>query len=253
MTCRLAVVTHWAYIVEAADDIAYCLADIEDAVEKGVISRSELIRALTSTFAELEPEQRPVNWEKTFAQCVEYAEYQASKSQINPNSEFFVWIRVQLVHPLVKHAAEQFIEHIEPCYHGHFNRALLEDNSQFHAITRCFKQVARQHVFSHSEVEALELQGYAILSGLLDIYRPLLQANREEFDRLLSGNSKAAYPQRLANKLPERHVARYRLSTQNASDSEAFYHRCRLLQDTISGMTDQFAQDEYRLLMGLNN
>ncbi|ENQ8996291.1 hypothetical protein, partial [Pseudomonas aeruginosa] len=30
-----------------------------------------------------------------------------------------------------------------------------------------------------------------------------------------------------------------------------FYHRCRMLQDFVSGMTDQHAQDEYRALSAL--
>lgn len=30
-----------------------------------------------------------------------------------------------------------------------------------------------------------------------------------------------------------------------------FYYRCRMLQDFVSGMTDQHAQDEYRALSAL--
>ena len=30
-----------------------------------------------------------------------------------------------------------------------------------------------------------------------------------------------------------------------------FYYRCRMLQDFVSGMTDQLAQDEYRTLSAL--
>src|SRR5690606_9916505 len=40
-----------AYIMEAADDIAYCLADIEDSVEKGILDIDQLARLLLDKFA----------------------------------------------------------------------------------------------------------------------------------------------------------------------------------------------------------
>ena len=60
-------------------------------------------------------------------------------------------------------------------FHGDFNHALLEDRSYLHAVTQALKQVALEHVFSHKEVEKLELQGYRIINGLLECYKPLLQ------------------------------------------------------------------------------
>lgn len=39
-----------AYIMEAADDIAYCLADMEDAVEKGIICVDELTGCLIEEY-----------------------------------------------------------------------------------------------------------------------------------------------------------------------------------------------------------
>jgi len=41
-----------AYIMEAADDIAYCLADIEDSVEKGIFTIEQLAQLLVAKFAE---------------------------------------------------------------------------------------------------------------------------------------------------------------------------------------------------------
>lgn len=41
---------------------------------------------------------------------------------------------------------------------------------------------------------------------------------------------------------------RFYKSHYSSNDSWAFYFRCRLMQDDISGMTDQFAYDEYRAL-----
>jgi dGTPase len=158
-----------------------------------------------------------------------------------------------MVHPLVRHAAQQFIANIDAVYHGTLNRALLEDGSQYHAITSTFKQVARRFVFNQSEVETLELQGFRIIAGLLDSYLPLLQLAAADFNAVLQ-NRAYHLPQqlRLAHRLPNKHVAAYQLAlTDLSADDSAteLYYRCRLLQDFISGMTDHFAFDEYQTMV----
>ena len=50
------------------------------------------------------------------------------------------------------------------------------------------KTVAVKHVFSHPDVEQLELQGYRVISGLLEIYRPLLNLPLSDFTELVEKN-----------------------------------------------------------------
>ncbi len=45
-----------------------------------------------------------------------------------------------------------------------------------------------KHVFSHPDVEQLELQGYRVISGLLEIYRPLLNLPLSDFTELVEKN-----------------------------------------------------------------
>ncbi len=246
-----------SYIMEAADDISYCLADIEDAVEKDIITTELLCQQLKSEYKKALinltiDDTEHLNFVN---KAVDYALERASAQPYNFNSEFFIYLRVALLHPLVNHAAKRFIEHIEPIYHGDFNQALLEDNSHLHAITKTLKQVALKHVFSHKEVEKLELQGYRIINGLLDCYKPLLQLNSDDFKRALNGDSRLLIESRLVKKLSKKHLNSYQHAIdamQEEPDHFAayeFYYRCRLIQDYISGMTDQFAYDEYRSLM----
>ncbi len=183
------------YLMEAADDISYCLADLEDAIDKGILSIRQLAQLLIEQFARL----RPLDADEkhfyapgrrnasSFADLVHYALERADKESINKDHEFFVWLRVSLTHPLVQHAAQAFIDNIEAVYEGRLNRALLEDNSPCHAIVSTLKKVAIRHVFSVDEVKTLELQGYRILTGLLDHYRPLLRLSRSQFGQVLEG------------------------------------------------------------------
>lgn len=246
-----------SYIMEAADDISYCLADIEDAVEKGLLSLPQLAHELNAAFAELEPQGRLISTHsggsESFAALIKAALDKAEDEPINKTSAFFIKLRVGMIHPLVRHAAEQFINNIDAVYHGSLNRALLEDGSQYHAITSTFKQVARQFVFNQPEVETLELQGFRIITGLLSSYQPLLQLSRADFSAVLQNQAyQLAQQQRLAHRLPNKHVAAYQLAVANiTTDDNALelYYRCRLLQDFISGMTDHFAFDEYQTLV----
>ena len=239
-----------SYIMEAADDISYCLADIEDAVEKGILSTDKLSELLSTTY-------RDVLFNKFNNRdqaALDTMHKDIEKAKCAPS--FFVSLRVSLSHPLVQHATEQFIANIGAIYQGRYNNALLEDNSRYHAITETLKQIAIQYVFSHREVEQLELQGYRIISGLLDFYKPLLAMDSLTFSKVLANKKDAPLiAKHLVKKLPEKHIITYQraLTLLNVKHADfptlEFYHRCRLIQDYISGMTDQFAYDEYRSLM----
>lgn len=252
-----------SYIMEAADDISYCIADLEDAVEKGIIDLANLQRELVSEFNNQltkfglsEPTQKGLS----LPAILEYAQRQADKDRIGPDSHFFISLRVSVIHPLVNHAVQRFITNIEAIYHGSFNGALLEDKSHAHAITATLKHVARNRVFCHREVEAMELRGYRVITGLLDLYQPLLQLSREQFQLVMEQDHAAPLLEaRLFKKVPVKHVRAYQkavvgeqdtaLIAQYGEQEMEFYFRCRMIQDYISGMTDQIAFDEYRALM----
>nr|WP_204101073.1 dGTPase [Saliniradius amylolyticus] len=248
-----------SYLMEAADDISYCLADLEDGVEKGLLSYTRLAELLIQTFDDdsnlAEQTFLGSHGERSFRQVVEYALKRANEEAVNKEHEFFVWLRVNLIHPLVNHAADSFIDNIEAVYHGKLNRALLEDESLNHRIIDTFKRVAIKHIFSVSEVETLELQGYQIITGLLNYYRPLLELDADTFQAVLAQGARGYLVEsRLAKRLPRKHVRAYhnalqRLTTE-AVDFALWesYYRCRLLLDMVSGMTDQFALEEYQTL-----
>jgi dGTPase len=239
-----------SYIMEAADDISYCLADIEDAVEKGLITTQQLSALLVDTFRDVLVDK----FKRADDDAI--AEMSAIVRKATQSQNYFISLRVSLSHPLVRHARDQFIQNIEQVFHGTYNQALLEDNSRYHAITETLKKIAIRHVFCHREVERLELQGFRIITGLLDCYKPLLCLDSTMFEKVLSNTKKAPLIEKhLAKKLPAKHIATYKKAILELNSCSAdylsleFYHRCRLIQDYISGMTDQFAYDEYRMLM----
>lgn len=240
------------YIMEAADDISYCIADLEDAIEKKILSIEQLYHYLKQTWG-------PVKEGDLFDDVVERPYEKLKQHHFDPISiaQFFMYLRVNTIGKLVPHAAERFIENIESIYHGSFNDALLEDHDAEYKLLNIFKKVACEHVFNHESVENLELQGHRIIHGLLDIYRPLLDMRACDFMQLAEHHHHQDYliETRLYHKLSAKHCVAYQQAIKSCDPNDKafatweFYYRCRLLQDYISGMTDHFAYDEYRKLM----
>lgn len=243
------------YIMEAADDISYCIADLDDAVEKAIFSVESLYRYLKAAWGEVE--QGDIFY-RTIGDAWQDANSSKRRSQ---SDQFFMSLRVNVQRVLVSRAVKRFIEHLPSIFHGDFNQALLEDGGEAERLLDVFKQVARRYVFSHSEVEQLELQGYRVIQGLLDAYKSMMLLSAEQFTLLVESRELKGYPieTRLFHRLSDKHIAAYRNHMREVKslpdDQWALwegYYRLRLVQDYISGMTDLFAWEEYRRLMAVD-
>ncbi|HGW5508621.1 TPA: dGTPase [Citrobacter koseri] len=242
------------WIMEAADDISYCVADLEDAVEKRIFSVEQLYHHLYEAWGHHEKGS-------LFTQVVENAWEKSRSNSLSRSTEdqFFMYLRVNTLNKLVPYAAQRFIDNLPQIFDGSFNHALLEDASSFSQLLELYKNVAIKHVFSHPDVEQLELQGYRVISGLLEIYQPLLRMSLVDFRELVEKERVKRFPieSRLFQKLSTRHRLAYMEAVSKLSPEAPeyptleYYYRCRLIQDYISGMTDLYAWDEYRRLMAV--
>ena len=242
------------WIMEAADDISYCVADLEDGVEKRIFSVEQLYHHLYEAWGHHEKGS-------LFTQVVENAWEKSRSNSLSRSTEdqFFMYLRVNTLNKLVPYAAQRFIDNLPQIFDGSFNHALLEDASSFSQLLELYKNVAIKHVFSHPDVEQLELQGYRVISGLLEIYQPLLRMSLVDFRELVEKERVKRFPieSRLFQKLSTRHRLAYVEAVSKLSPEAPeyptleYYYRCRLIQDYISGMTDLYAWDEYRRLMAV--
>ncbi|MCO7264209.1 dGTPase [Dickeya zeae] len=244
------------YIMEAADDISYCIADLEDAVEKKIITYQQLYHRLEEAWgARAEKDV----FSRTVDLAYEERQHLPGRSE---SDQFFMKLRVNTVNTMVRYATRRFIDNLPAIYEGSFNHSLLEEEKDdYGRLLKIFKDVARKFVFNHHEVEQLELQGDRIISGLLEIYSPLLNMPYRDFCQLVADDTHKRYPieTRLYHKLSSKHCHAYREATRPLaalSDKEQevweYYYRARLILDYISGMTDLYAYDEYRRLMAVD-
>ena len=239
------------YIMEAADDISYLTADLEDSVEKGILSLDEVYNIITSECTKQNEE---------FLLEIINKQYEKAKKNDEPYqfNMFFTFLRVTLVTNFVKHVSSIFIENHQAIFEGSFNSALLEydKTSKYYKALEVLQDISKKHIYSNKEVQTLELQAYTIVNGLFDIYKPLLELTTSDFSKLLEDEKIDCFiSKRLIKRISSKQIVAYKndikkLNTDNIEEYNIleFYYRVRLIIDYISGMTDDFALEEYKIL-----
>ncbi|MGO3229482.1 MAG: dGTPase [Oceanisphaera sp.] len=224
------------FLMEAADDMAYGVADLEDAVDRGVLSLAEL---------ELAVLREGNDYLKT---CWQQAKV--------GDPDFFSRFRQQLNDDLQRLVSQQYLAHHDAILAGEHSEPLLAVEQAPAQALQWLKDFARRQIFNRREVEALELAGFAALKGVLEAFSPLLALPEQEFISLNNRqDAKGLVLRRLYHRLPPRHLAAYQRDSRQAALFEdnkerEWYFRVRLLLDFVSGMTDTYILEEYRLLCG---
>ncbi|RUP79937.1 dGTPase [Alteromonas sp. KS69] len=254
------------YIMEAADDISYCIADLDDALDKGILNVDQLHKAINDIWDSYLDDEKVDNEvvKKRYLPNLAKKAYKRYESEShNKNHSYILTLRTILVNELANYASYRYIENHEAVFDGTLDESLLDGNDEFHLATEVLKDVASKYVFSAKEVERLELQGHAIISGLLDAYMPLLKLDYEKFKSLSKTEFLKPCPieTRLYHDLSNKHKRHYSDSVKSIHEQETvsdedkileLYYRSRLLIDYISGMTDRFAFEEYRSLKAID-
>ncbi len=240
------------YIMEAADDISYLTADLEDSVEKGILSLDKVYELIKR-----ECEKR----DEDYLLSVIEDKYQKAKSNEEPYqfNMFFTLTRAQLVTSLVYHVVDIYINNHEDIFSGAFNSALLEydKDSKYYKAIKILQDISTKYIYQNRSVQQLELQGYTIINGLLNIYKPLLELSSEDFNKLLCDEKIECFiAMRLIKRISSKQIVAYQndvkaLEHHQSAEVLEFYYRVRLIIDYISGMTDDFALHEYRTLLAL--
>lgn len=149
------------YILEAADDIAYLVADMEDAIGKGVISfrdvREFLLENL-STDAYNAPHS--VHTREVLTTIDE---------KVFSVNRFFVDLRDKLIDG----ARHNFVNHYDEIMAGTFNQDLFK-NSWAEDLYVILRKLSEERIYDNKGILRLEIAGYTTLTYLLDSFVPSL-------------------------------------------------------------------------------
>lgn len=233
-----------AFILEAADDIAYKTADIEDAVKKGFITYSQMVSDLKERYMEKCADEGE---REEYSRAVEKLEdyySQAIKRGISSPEQNAVqrWI-IYVQGALLRCAAYGFTSNYDAIMEGSFPKELLAV-SHGNAIACALGDMAYRYVFSSKEIYKLEIAAGEIYEFLLNKLTRAAVLYDTEYES-------SAIEQRIMRLVSENYIRAYRVSAEGKSEAERLYLRLMLVTDYICGMTDGYARKLYRELSGI--
>lgn len=221
------------FLMEAADDIAYSTADLEDAFKKKMFSLKEFITYFKEKMGDdgkaglliknLEERLRDVNDDES--------EMVAFQNWMDYARGWFMYC-----------VAFNFSKNYQAIMNGEFQQELIHETFHDRSM-QIFKDAMKKFVYEESEIVKLELSAKKIISTLLDdfIYAVIYM---DESDEAYKVNK---VQEKLCSLIPDNLKADY----NNAKTGEASYDlylRFLMITDFISGMTDSYAKNLYQEL-----
>jgi len=254
-----------AYLMEAADDIAYCVSDIEDGIEKHLIIAPDFARHMKNKIenseygekgAKSDPDVEKIRKALKLMEDPVLKREPVAVQRFTPMQDF----RAAIIRLLARQAGEVFCRQHDEILAG-TAPPLLTDN----IILDALKAFAGSVLYSSSIVRNREITAHAVISGLLDAYRPIMECDRARFELFVgpktidSNNRRITRESSLVSWISKKYLAVYREAVNRVDkgpDSKPNkellerIHRMRLIVDHISGMTDEFALQSYQLISG---
>lgn len=242
-----------AYIMEAADDIAYCISDLEDSIEKGLLVQSIALSEILSQWREL-----GFSSEDKVATRIEAILQNAANGQFT-----YTDFRTNLNRELVNYSAEQYISEHARILDGSLP-SLIPSGSPAGKVLDLLKTYCRAKVYCHEMVQRVELAGYTAIYGLLDQFACLLKCSHDRFTCSLdysrnkdNDNKPIIIEKKLLTLFPKNYLKVYFDDLKKLDKRDGDYRfkewniRAHLVTDFLSGMTDDFAMKTYQTLSGM--
>ena len=244
------------YLLEAADDIAYKTADIEDSVEKGNISYYELIKELEKRCTESILLKYPFLEEKDLEEKVMESQYGRLISVLKHKYEKAVkngyqkpeiyavqnWV-VSIQGSLIFAASDNFINHYDEIMEGTYKYDLFHDTA-VEDLMYDLGDIAYKYSFTSKPIFKLEIAAQTILEFLLEKFvTSIIYYDTKE--KISSLN------ERMIALISKDYMRIYKKESEGKSEKEKLYLRLMLVTDYVCGMTDSFAKDLYQELNGI--
>lgn len=229
-----------AFLLEAADDIAYKTADIEDALKKGCISYDLLVSELKKRMSEDDSD-------KEYRKMVDILENKYKKAIDKGYEQPDVyavqnWV-VSIQGSMLFAASDQFISHYDEIMEGTYKKDLFYGTC-VEKMMKALGEIAYNYAFISKSIFKLEIAAKSILDFLLDKFvNAVLYYDTEE--KLSDIHTK------LIAIISEDYKRIYHYFSKDCKEEEKLYLRLLLVTDYICGMTDSYAKNLYQELNGI--
>ena len=223
------------YLLEAADDIAYAAADIEDGLKKNYITVQDFI----DYFEENVDESDDKNY--SLLQKLKGQLEKNEQNELQVMQEWLDYVRDWLEY----NAAYSFTYNYDAIMKGTYTKELLEGvyNSQ---TLKVLKGAADKYLFSNKEINKVELSGSVILEFLLNKFVGAILEYDEKDIKMTKENKK------IIGLLSQNHINVYNREKEKCvTEGDKVYLKLHLVIDYISGMTDSYAKRLCQELRGV--
>ncbi|MDP4267357.1 MAG: dNTP triphosphohydrolase [Bacteroidota bacterium] len=216
------------FLLEAADDIAYSVSDIEDGCKKHIITEELLMDTMTT-------ELKNTNCEN-FIGILDDIKKKIPSDFPQKLILLVQNFRIRVQSYMLLKATETFLDRHDTILSGEFDEDLILA-SEASALRKAFKKLSIYN-FQHESVLKMELVGEAAMSFLLNKFiSSVLSAKRDD-------------PKTKESKFYELISPHYRYASKIDAYNNLNYKKIQLVLDYISGMTDSFALNLYHELSG---
>ena len=210
-----------AFLTEAADDICYRLIDIEDATEVGIVDRRFMFDRFKGIPGLLSKERLDQFETSHFRQRNSY-------------------LRTRLMGAAIVQIAGLFKTHYEAIKHGEFDRrsSLMEaaDDGVCRVIFDTYESL-KDDLFHSRRKAVLEMGAHTAIGAILD-------RTMAELDALCGEESST-------NRNKVRALIGPKLVDMATTSNNCRYPMTMTILDYVSGMTDHYARETHRKLLGL--
>lgn len=230
------------WIMEACDDIAYSVLDVDDAMKKGVISPDDVLASLLT--------------DKTTADRGAVKKAQAkfeevAKADRRPEITRDIkigYLRAYFIDELIDHASDGFVKAGTAINDFTHQQPLMDDSD----LCEKLKALARQHAFGNPGVLRMEARGAAAIDGLMTAFWDAIHdRSPDKFGDILARRSGAKNKYVFALISQNYIEDASRSASTNGIAASIRYRELRLLTDMISGMTDTFTIKLWDELRGI--
>ena len=233
------------YLVEAADDIAYMTADLEDAVKSGIVSVDELVNFFRNTYQSLgteygESPQHIARTKEIIDKLDSFNKVEKDKTKVM--SQWGTYLRKWLMYVV----CWRFSKNYDMILQGTFGYDLFYDNN--HSLTvRMLKKAMSEFVFDSRIITEPEVSAQIILNFLLDKFVPAVV----RFDNygVMTTQDKKVITLISSNYIDDYFKAKE--ADGITDEAELLYRRILIATDFISGMTDGYAKTLYKKMSGI--
>ncbi|SHO51764.1 deoxyguanosinetriphosphate triphosphohydrolase [Anaerocolumna xylanovorans] len=235
------------YLMEAADDIAYATADLEDALKKNLFSVDQFIEYFDRKTSEI---ANP-SYKKYTQELISDLKKRIDETGSGTESDLVAFQKwMELVRKWLMYVVSyRFSKNYDDIMNGIFKQDMFYETNHQESI-KILKGAMIEFVYDNNEILKLELSAKKIISALMDdfIYAALywdVESDAENEEYQISKADK-----KLISIISANYKEDYRCA-KTEDEAENLYLRFLMVTDYISGMTDSYAKNIYQELNGI--